>query len=174
MERTFKCQTCKKDLDFFEIHFLPGETYIDPITKEAYSSGTHYCEKCYKDATGEELIELEKQNKKEKVLLKEKKNQFLDTFEWVNIKDLKTNHPANVLCSVILKKDERKIQKDDINLRVADFLIEDDTGKTVLVVWNELIDKIKIGKTYIIKGFIQEWKGVRQVTLGKFGRIIEL
>ena len=49
----FKCAQCHVELGEFDKHFLPGETKFDQHSGLMYSTGVNYCEKCYKELTGE-------------------------------------------------------------------------------------------------------------------------
>jgi replication factor A1 len=57
-------------------------------------------------------------------------------------------------------------------LKVADAILEDDSGAIKLTLWNEDIEKIKAGdKVRISKGYVNEYQGEKQLTSGKFGKI---
>src|SRR3989344_9484403 len=57
MERVRKCKTCGKELDYFEGCQIP--VYFPPSVSFPMPSGgvELYCEKCYKDAIGETVLE---------------------------------------------------------------------------------------------------------------------
>ena len=56
--------------------------------------------------------------------------------------------------------------------KVANAVIKDDSGEMKLTLWNEQIDSVKVGDTvHIQKGYVNEWKGEKQLTTGKFGTI---
>ena len=57
-------------------------------------------------------------------------------------------------------------------LRVATAKIQDDSGSIALSLWNEDIEKIKVGdKVRISNGFVKEFQGETQLTTGKFGKM---
>lgn len=57
-------------------------------------------------------------------------------------------------------------------LRVADAVLEDDSGKIKLTLWNDDIDNYKAGdKIKITNGYVGEFQGEKQLTSGKFGKI---
>lgn len=57
-------------------------------------------------------------------------------------------------------------------LRVADAVLKDDSGSIKLSLWNEDIDKFKVGdKVKITNGYINEFQGEKQLTAGKFGKM---
>lgn len=56
--------------------------------------------------------------------------------------------------------------------RVANATISDDSGDVKLTLWNDEIDKIKVGdKVKISNGFVNVFQGEKQLTAGKFGKI---
>ncbi len=57
-------------------------------------------------------------------------------------------------------------------LRVATAKIQDDSGSIDLSLWNENIDKVKVGdKVKITNGYVKDFQGALQLTAGKFGKI---
>jgi len=57
-------------------------------------------------------------------------------------------------------------------LRVATAKIQDDSGSIDLSLWNEDIDKVKVGdKVKITNGYVKDFQGALQLTAGKFGKI---
>lgn len=66
----------------------------------------------------------------------------------------------------------RSFDKFGRQLRVADAVLEDDSGKIKLSLWNDDIDNYKAGdKIKIINGYVGEFQGEKQLTSGKFGKI---
>jgi len=56
--------------------------------------------------------------------------------------------------------------------RVSTAKLKDETGEINLSLWNEDIDKIKVGDTVQIKnGFVNEWQGTPQLTTGRQGTL---
>jgi len=91
----------------------------------------------------------------------------------MKIGELKPGTGSVTLEATISKMDEtREIQKYGRTLRVANATLEDDSGSITLVLWNEAIDKVKEGdKIKIENGYVNEWQGKAQLTLGKFGKM---
>ncbi len=57
-------------------------------------------------------------------------------------------------------------------IRVADAILEDDSGTIKLTLWNDDIDKFKVGdKVKIVNGYVNEFQGEKQLTAGKFGKL---
>jgi len=66
----------------------------------------------------------------------------------------------------------RNFNKFGRELKVCDAAISDDSGEIKLTLWNQDIDKVKIGsKVKISNGFVNEFQGEKQLTAGKFGKL---
>ena len=66
----------------------------------------------------------------------------------------------------------RTFDKFGKQLRVADAVLEDDSGSIKLTLWNDDVDKYKAGdKVSITNGYVGEFQGDKQLTSGKFGKI---
>ena len=91
----------------------------------------------------------------------------------MKIIDLKTGQgKADVEAVVKSMEPERAFNKFGRDLRVANALIEDDSGSIKLTLWNDDIDKVKEGsKIKITNGFVNEFQGEKQLTSGKFGKL---
>ncbi|MEW6748787.1 MAG: OB-fold nucleic acid binding domain-containing protein [Candidatus Micrarchaeota archaeon] len=82
---------------------------------------------------------------------------------------------VNIEAEVVSMDSEREINKYGRKLRVANVTIKDDSGSIMLVLWNEQIDLVKAGnKIKIENGYVNEWQGTPQLTLGKFGKLTVL
>jgi len=79
---------------------------------------------------------------------------------------------VNLEAEVVSVEPPREINKYGRALRVANVTIKDDSGTITLVLWNDEIDKVKEGnKIKIENGYVNEWQGNPQLTLGKFGKM---
>ncbi len=59
--------------------------------------------------------------------------------------------------------------------RVAEAMIEDDTGTIKLVLWNEQIDKVNVNDTVKIEnGYIKSFRGEIQLNVGRYGKLTVL
>lgn len=66
----------------------------------------------------------------------------------------------------------RTFNKYGKDLRVASAQVIDASGEIVLSLWNEDIDKVKVGdKIKITNGYVSEFNGQKQLTSGKFGKL---
>ncbi len=66
----------------------------------------------------------------------------------------------------------REINKYGRMLKVSNATIKDDSGSITLVLWNDDIDRIKEGdKVKIENGYVNEWQGTPQLTLGRYGKM---
>lgn len=73
---------------------------------------------------------------------------------------------------LISKEDARTFNKYGKDLKVANAVLEDDSGKIKVSLWNDDADKFKMGdKIKIINGYASEFNGLLQLSSGKFGKI---
>lgn len=79
---------------------------------------------------------------------------------------------VNIEVEVVSVEAPREINKYGRKLKVANATIKDDSGEITLVLWNDDVDRIKQGdKLKIENGYVNEWQGTPQLTLGKFGKM---
>ena len=70
-----------------------------------------------------------------------------------------------------LKKENHVIADPDKNVMVTN----GGSGSITLVLWNDQIETVKAGaKIKIENGYVNEWQGASQLTLGKFGKLTVL
>ena len=56
--------------------------------------------------------------------------------------------------------------------RVTEVTLEDDSGKIILVLWGDQIEKVSRGDVIQIQSaYVKEWNGSLQLNVGKFGKI---
>jgi replication factor A1 len=56
--------------------------------------------------------------------------------------------------------------------RVATARAKDDTGEVSLTLWNDDIDRVKVGDFGVIEnGWVSEFKGEKQLSTGRFGKL---
>ncbi|MCK4522099.1 MAG: DNA-binding protein [Nanoarchaeota archaeon] len=89
------------------------------------------------------------------------------------IKDLKIREgKVDIVVEVIDKGDIREFEKFGKPGRVCNAKVKDDSGEITLTLWNDEIDKVKIGdKIHIINGYVSEWQGEPQLTAGRLGKM---
>ena len=75
------------------------------------------------------------------------------------IKDLKIREGnVDLVAEVIDKAEVREFQKFGKPGRVCNAKIKDDSGEVTMTLWNEDIDKVKVGdKIHIKNGWVGEW-----------------
>lgn len=72
-------------------------------------------------------------------------------------------------------EEPRTMNKYGRTLRLANATISDDSGSVQLTLWNDQIDQVQKGnKIKIENGYVNEWQGKIQLTLGKFGKMVVL
>lgn len=66
----------------------------------------------------------------------------------------------------------REINKFGKNLKVATAVLQDDSGKIKLTLWNEETSKVHVGdRVKITNGYAKAFQDDLQLTAGKFGKI---
>lgn len=79
---------------------------------------------------------------------------------------------VEIEAKVIEMGEVREFQKFGKTGRVATAKIEDDSGSISLTLWNDEIDKVKVGdKIKITNGYVNEFQGEKQLTAGRFGNL---
>lgn len=91
----------------------------------------------------------------------------------MNIKDLLANQGNISLEAKIISKEEpRTFSKFGKEGKVCNAILADSTGEVSLTLWNDDIEKIKVGDTIKLEnGWCSEFKGQKQVSSGKFGKL---
>jgi replication factor A1 len=91
----------------------------------------------------------------------------------MKIADLKSGQGKVDVTVTIRDIDEpRAFEKFGKQIRVANATVVDDSGEMKMTLWNDEIDKVKTGMTIkITNGYVNEFKGEKQLTVGKFGKM---
>jgi len=89
------------------------------------------------------------------------------------ISELKTGQGSvNVQGTIKNISDTRAFNKYGRDLKVANALLEDESGAIKITLWNDDITRIKNeDKIKISNGFVGEFQGEKQLSAGKFGKI---
>ena len=78
----------------------------------------------------------------------------------------------DIEAEVISVDEPREFEKFGNKGRVANATIKDDSGEITLTLWNDEIDKVKVGsKVKITNGYCSEFQAKKQLTAGKFGKL---
>ncbi len=91
----------------------------------------------------------------------------------MEIKDVQANQGNIDLVLEVVQKDEpRTFEKFGKEGRVCNAMVKDGSGEIKLTLWNEDVDKVNIGdKIHVQNGWCSEYKGEKQLSSGKFGKI---
>ena len=94
----------------------------------------------------------------------------------LKISDLKDGAvKVNVEGKVVEKEAAREVNTKFGRTKVANAVIEDDSGSIVLVLWGEQADQVNEGDTVKIEnGYIREWNNSLQLNVGKYGKLTVL
>ena len=91
----------------------------------------------------------------------------------MELKDVNPNTGnVDVVVDVVSKDEPRTFEKFGKSGRVCNATISDSSGQLKLTLWNDDIDQVRVGdKIHIQNGWCSEYKGERQLSTGKFGKI---
>ena len=91
----------------------------------------------------------------------------------MEVKDLKPNTGSVDLVLEVVDKDEpRTFEKFGKTGSVCNAKVKDETGEVKMTLWNDDIEKIKVGdKIHIENGWCSEFRDELQISSGKFGKI---
>ncbi len=88
------------------------------------------------------------------------------------ISDLRANANATFTATITAISDPREVSTSRGVSKVADATLQDETGTTTLTLWGEEIAKYKVGqKVQITDGWVKDFRGKLQVSMGRSGRI---
>ena len=91
----------------------------------------------------------------------------------MNISELRSGQDkVDVEGTVTDISEPRQFNKFGRDIRVATATLEDSSGSIKLSLWNQDIEKVKVGDTVkITNGFVKDFQGENQLTSGKFGKL---
>lgn len=91
----------------------------------------------------------------------------------MKVSEIKPNQGSiSIEADVIEVEPAREINKYGKALRVANAILQDDSGSIKLTLWNAEIDNVHKGdRVKITNGFAKSFKDELQLTAGKFGKI---
>ncbi|MFH0927365.1 MAG: OB-fold nucleic acid binding domain-containing protein [Candidatus Micrarchaeota archaeon] len=77
---------------------------------------------------------------------------------------------------VTAKEEPREVvTKYGKKVRVANAVLKDDSGEITLSLWEDDVDKLNVGdKISIENGWVSDFKGNLQVSIGKYGKLTML
>jgi len=81
---------------------------------------------------------------------------------------------VDIVAKVIQKSDTREVRSRYGNetYRVADAIIQDETGTVKLTLWNDQINQVNIDDTVKIEnGYIKSFRGEIQLNIGRYGKL---
>ncbi len=91
----------------------------------------------------------------------------------MQIKDLQPNMgDVDLVLSIVDKQEPRSFEKFGKRGRVCNAVAQDDSGKVTITLWNDDVDVVGVGdKIHLQNGWCSEYKGEKQVSAGRFGKI---
>jgi replication factor A1 len=80
---------------------------------------------------------------------------------------------VNITAKLIEKESPREVNtRDGRRTKVANAVLEDESGTIALTLWGDEIDKVNQDDMVKIEnGCVKEWNGSLQLSVGKFGKM---
>ncbi len=94
----------------------------------------------------------------------------------MNISEINVNSRKVSIEAVVTEKEEpRDISTRYGATKISNARVEDESGNIKLVLWGDETEKVKEGdKIRIENGFVKEWNGELQLSVGKYGKLTVL
>jgi len=91
----------------------------------------------------------------------------------MEIKDVKPNQGnIDLVAEVKTKEQSRTFEKFGKKGKVCNAVLKDKSGEITLTLWNDDADSVNVGdKVHLTNGWCSEYKGAKQLSTGKFGKI---
>ncbi len=83
---------------------------------------------------------------------------------------------ANVLVKILEKGEVREIEsrRDGSKHQVAEAKVGDETGIVLLTLWDDLIERVEVGKVYDVKnGYTTLFRGNVRLNIGRYGELTD-
>ena len=81
----------------------------------------------------------------------------------------------SIEAKVVEKQAVREVNTKFGQNTVCETVIEDESGNIILVLWGPQANEINVGDNLKIEnGFVKEWNGNMQLSVGKFGKITKV
>jgi replication factor A1 len=89
------------------------------------------------------------------------------------IATLRANQNATFLATITAISAPREVTTSRGASQVADATLQDETGTTTLTLWGEDIQRYSVGqKVQITDGWVKDFRGKLQVSMGRSGKIV--
>jgi replication factor A1 len=91
----------------------------------------------------------------------------------MEIKDIQARQGnIDLVLTVVSKEEPRTFEKFGKEGRVCNAKVKDESGEVTLTLWNEQVEQVGVGdKIHLQNGWCSEFRGERQLSAGKFGKI---
>jgi replication factor A1 len=82
---------------------------------------------------------------------------------------------VDIEAKVVQKEAVREVNTKFGRNRVCNVIIEDDSGSIAMTLWGDEIDKVNEGDMIKVEnGYVSEWQGTLQLSVGKYGKMTVL
>jgi len=96
----------------------------------------------------------------------------------VKCKDLTPrSRKVGIVVHVVSKEEPKGVRskRDRVAHQMSEAIVGDDTGVVLMTLWDENVEKISSGKTYLLtNGYITLFRGTMRLNIGKYGEIKEV
>jgi ssDNA-binding replication factor A large subunit len=96
---------------------------------------------------------------------------------WIKVSEIGPyTRSVNVRVQIVNYGTERsvKFSKDKSTHRVAEFLVGDETAVIYLTLWDDQIDEIDAGKSYVVgNGYANVYQDRLTLNVGRYGQLVE-
>jgi len=91
----------------------------------------------------------------------------------MEIKDIQAGQgKIDVVVDIVSVEEPRTFEKFGRQGKVANAVAKDSSGEIKMSLWNEQVDLVKAGmKVHVVNGWCSEFRGEKQLSTGKFGRL---
>ena len=91
----------------------------------------------------------------------------------MQIKDIEANKGnIDIVAKVVAREQPRSFNKFGKEGKVCNIKIQDDSGEIKVTLWNDDTQAVTVGDTiHLANGWCSEYKGEKQLSTGKFGKI---
>jgi len=92
----------------------------------------------------------------------------------LKIKELRPDsRRVNIEAKVVSVSEPREVTlKTGERATITDVKIEDDTGSTILTLWNEDVERVRDGaKIRIENGYVSTFRGEMRLNVGRYGKL---
>ncbi len=90
----------------------------------------------------------------------------------MNISEISKQKNINLEADVVEVSSPKIFTKFGRPGKICTAILKDSSGTITLALWDEQVEEVKAGdKIRVINGYIKEWRGEKQISIGRYGKI---